>query len=229
MFRLLPYVIVLLLTAMSLRSFQIVDAIAEGGGLMSVVRKMGESARKKMQVTADPMIKSAVSRGTLADSSKEDEKMRCVSMLTMSDFNYGELDVLYKLRNRRVEMMRSYRWTDVKRASILAIEKDVNKKIDTLAEMQRQLERKIAEYNQISSAKLLKLTKMYENMKPKDAARVFDEMDSEVLAGIVLNMKEARLAAIVSEMEPSKAKGLSIVMTSESLKDIAQDIRRAGS
>jgi len=50
------------------------------------------------------------------------------------------------------------------------------------------------------------LVKIYENMKPKDAAPIFEQLDMDVLLDIVDRMKEAKVAPILAQMNPAKAK-----------------------
>ena len=42
-------------------------------------------------------------------------------------------------------------------------------------------------------------------MKPKDAARIFEELEMRVLLEVVARMKEAKLAPILALMNPQKA------------------------
>jgi flagellar motility protein MotE (MotC chaperone) len=50
-------------------------------------------------------------------------------------------------------------------------------------------------------------------MKPREAAKIFDELDMSMLVAIVTRMKEVRSAPIIASMNPSKAKELSIELT----------------
>ena len=50
--------------------------------------------------------------------------------------------------------------------------------------------------------------KVYETMKPRDAALIFNDMDMPVLLQIVDRMKEAKAAAILGSMLPDRARSL---------------------
>ena len=45
-----------------------------------------------------------------------------------------------------------------------------------------------------------------ENMKPRDAAAIFNDLDMPVLLSVVGRMKEARAAAVLAAMSPDKAR-----------------------
>jgi flagellar motility protein MotE (MotC chaperone) len=55
-------------------------------------------------------------------------------------------------------------------------------------------------------AELKSLVKMYENMKPKAAAKVFEEMDMDVLLDVVERMNERKMAPILALVTPTRAK-----------------------
>ena len=59
------------------------------------------------------------------------------------------------------------------------------------------------------------LVKVYENMKPKDAARIFEKLDMPVLLQVVERMKEQKLAAVLAEMDPGKAKSVTIELATQ--------------
>ena len=52
--------------------------------------------------------------------------------------------------------------------------------------------------------------KIYENMKPKDAARIFEQLEIDVLLLIAERMREARIAPILAKMSPAKAKAITV-------------------
>ena len=49
-------------------------------------------------------------------------------------------------------------------------------------------------------------------MKPKDAAKIFDELQMSVMILVAQQMKENKLAAIVAEMKPEKARDLTMAL-----------------
>ena len=70
-------------------------------------------------------------------------------------------------------------------------------------------------YDAQENAKFQSLVKIYENMKPREAAKIFDELDMPMLIQIVTRMKEIRVAPIIAAMNPSKAKELSIELSKQ--------------
>ena len=57
---------------------------------------------------------------------------------------------------------------------------------------------------------MLSLVKIYENMKPKDAARIFEDLELDTLLEVSERMKERKLAGIIAKMSPQKAREITI-------------------
>ena len=56
--------------------------------------------------------------------------------------------------------------------------------------------------------KIQKLVEMYEAMKPKDAARIFESLDMSILLQVVERMKERKVAPVLAAMQSLSAKQL---------------------
>ena len=52
--------------------------------------------------------------------------------------------------------------------------------------------------------------KVYESMQPKDAAKIFDDLQLGILMEVAVNMKESSLASVLAKMKPEKARELTI-------------------
>ena len=52
------------------------------------------------------------------------------------------------------------------------------------------------------------LVKVYEAMKPRDAATIFNDLEMPVLLQVVDRMKEAKAAPVLAAMQPDKARDL---------------------
>ncbi len=50
--------------------------------------------------------------------------------------------------------------------------------------------------------------KVYEGMKPRDAATIFNDLDMNVLLGVVDRMKDRKAAPVLAAMQPDKAREL---------------------
>ena len=55
---------------------------------------------------------------------------------------------------------------------------------------------------------------MYETMKPKDAARIFDRLSLPILLKVVRQMKPRKMADILAKMSPEAAERLTVAIAS---------------
>ncbi len=62
------------------------------------------------------------------------------------------------------------------------------------------------------AARIGQLVKVYEAMKPKDAAQVLERLEMSVLLPIALHMREVRLAPILAAMDPMKARAVTVAL-----------------
>jgi flagellar motility protein MotE (MotC chaperone) len=53
---------------------------------------------------------------------------------------------------------------------------------------------------------------MYETMKPKEAARVFDRLTHDVLVPVVLQMNPKKMAEVLAVMAPESAEKLTVAL-----------------
>ncbi|NOZ43246.1 MAG: hypothetical protein GXP02_08815 [Alphaproteobacteria bacterium] len=62
----------------------------------------------------------------------------------------------------------------------------------------------------MKKAQLDSLVKIYSAMKPRDAAKIFNDLDDKVLLAIVENMQERKMGPIMAKMNLDKAKKLTV-------------------
>ena len=122
------------------------------------------------------------------------------------DYTDEEVDVLQQLAKRREELDLRARQLDEREALIQAAEQRMDQKMAELKALQATVEDLLKTRSEQEEAELKSLVKMYENMKPKAAAKVFEEMDMDVLLDVVERMNERKVAPILALVTPTRAK-----------------------
>ena len=122
------------------------------------------------------------------------------------DYTDEEVDVLQQLAKRREELDLRARQLDEREALIQAAEQRMDQKMAELKALQATVEDLLKARSDQEEAELKSLVKMYENMKPKAAAKVFEEMDMDVLLDVVDRMNERKVAPILALVTPTRAK-----------------------
>ena len=132
-----------------------------------------------------------------------------------ADTSPAELDILKQLSDRREQLEKRAHDLDTREALVKITEQRVDQKIKELETLRVQLQSMVNTANETQQAQLDNLVKIYETMKPEDAARIFDSLDMPVLLGVVRHMKPAHSALIMAKMSPEKAKEVTIDLTKQ--------------
>lgn len=130
-------------------------------------------------------------------------------------FTKHQLDLLESLSARRKELDNWERNIRMKENVLRATELRIESKMVELRDLESRVKDLLASYNEKEDMKIKSLVKIYENMKPKDAARIFEELDMQVMLQVVNKMKEARVAPILANINPTLAKEITIQYAKE--------------
>jgi flagellar motility protein MotE (MotC chaperone) len=118
----------------------------------------------------------------------------------------GERTVLLELRRRRDELDARETAVTAREATLAAAELRLGARVGELQTLQKKLEDLEQARKQREDASWQGLVKLYETMKPRDAATIFNDLDMQVLLGVVDRMKDAKAATVLAAMQPDKAR-----------------------
>jgi flagellar motility protein MotE (MotC chaperone) len=94
------------------------------------------------------------------------------------------------------------------------------KRVDAKLQEVRAIEQRIgaAQTKQQADAeeRFASLVRVYETMKPKDAARIFEKLDLPVQVAVATRMKTAKMAPIMASMAPEAARTLTMELAQRS-------------
>ncbi len=121
-----------------------------------------------------------------------------------------ELELLQSLAKRRDELDSRERGLDEQVAMLAATEKRIADKLAELKQLQATIEGVVKQHDADQEGQLASLVKIYENMKPKDAAQIFENLEMEVLLDVVDRMKERKVAPVLALMNPEKAREVTL-------------------
>ena len=96
---------------------------------------------------------------------------------------------------------------------LAAAESRIDKKVEELKLLENTIQKLMKTHDDQQDIQMQSLVKIYENMKPKDAARIFEELDMATLLLVVEGMKERKLAPVMASMDPRKAKEVTVELT----------------
>lgn len=122
------------------------------------------------------------------------------------DTSPAQKALLERLQQRRQELEVRARDLELRENLIKEAEQRLEQRMNEL----RVLENPATAENPADSPKMKNLVIMYEGMKPKEAARIFEKLDTTVLVGIARAMKPVKLAEVLAVMNPDVAQRLTV-------------------
>ncbi len=108
----------------------------------------------------------------------------------------------------REALARQQEALQVRQVALEVAERRLRGLYDQLDGLRAEVDARLGELEARDEERLAGLVKLYEAMKPKKAALIFDELDFDVLAPLALDISERKLAPIVAAMEPRVARRL---------------------
>ena len=126
----------------------------------------------------------------------------------------AEVDVLSSLAKRRAELDTRTHELDMRQNVLSATEKRVDDKIAALKQMQAQITALLGQRDAAQEKQVASLVKTYSAMKPKDAARIFNGLNEDVLIPVAQDMKSDALAPILANMNAEAAQKLTVRLAS---------------
>jgi flagellar motility protein MotE (MotC chaperone) len=112
------------------------------------------------------------------------------------------------LRQRRQELDARDATLTARESVLAAAEQKLTARVAELQTLQQKLEALEKARKERDDASWQGLVKLYEAMKPREAATIFNDLDMPVLLQVVDRMKEAKAAPVLAAMQPDKARDL---------------------
>ena len=130
----------------------------------------------------------------------------------------SERAILERLQARRQELEARAREIDIRESLLKAAEKRAEGRVEELKAIESRITGASQQKADEEAARFKGIITMYEGMKPKDAAKVFDRLEMPVLFEIASQIAPRKMADILGLMSPEVAERLTVEMA-----------RRAGS
>ena len=130
----------------------------------------------------------------------------------------SERAILERLQSRRQELEARAREIDIRENLLKAAEKRIESRVEEMKVVESRITTATGQKAETDAARFKGIITMYEGMKPKDAAKVFDRLEMSVLFEIASQIAPRKMSDILGLMAPEAAERLTIEMA-----------RRAGS
>ena len=117
-----------------------------------------------------------------------------------------EMQVLQQLSARRQALDARAEELERRADLLRAGEARLDQKLREMQDVEAVLQGLLKTQGAQQEAQIRSLVKIYENMKPRDAARIFEELEMPTLLQVVERMSERKLAPVMADMNPAKAR-----------------------
>lgn len=122
----------------------------------------------------------------------------------------GERAVLERLQDRREEIERRARELDMRESLMKQAEKRIDAKLLEVKKTETKLKESTEAGEKSDKERFKSLVTMYENMKPKDAARILDRLDIQILVEVTSQIAPRKMSEILGQMSPQAAEKLTV-------------------
>ncbi len=143
-------------------------------------------------------------------SNEGKSESRSSSIVGTQEFSDSEIEILEKLTARRAALDKRGAELDLRDNLLKATETRVDEKIAQLKKIEATIQELLVKHDKQEADQLASLVKIYEKMKPKHAARIFNGLDMDILLNVASMMKESKMAEVLAAMQSDKANKLTV-------------------
>ena len=147
-----------------------------------------------------------------AEPSKPPEGLVTLPPEGQAPVSASERAILERLQSRRQELEARAREIDIRESLLKAAEKKAESRVEELKGIESKISTATEQKTEADNARFKGIITMYESMKPKDAAKVFDRLEMSVLYQIASQIAPRKMSDILGLMSPEAAERLTTEM-----------------
>jgi flagellar motility protein MotE (MotC chaperone) len=129
-----------------------------------------------------------------------------VDLAKEAGISAAEFRLLQTLQERRQTLDTRERDIVTRENLLATTDAKIQERMSALKAVEGNLQKLLGQVDDLESQRITSLVRVYEKMKPKDAAVVWEGLDTEVLLKIAQKMKEQPLSLILAKMSPERAR-----------------------
>jgi flagellar motility protein MotE (MotC chaperone) len=122
----------------------------------------------------------------------------------------GERAILERLGDRRQALEERNREVEMRESLLKAAQQRMDARASELKDLEARINATLKQRDEAETVRFKSLVTMYESMKAKDAARIFDRLDMRILVDVATQMNPRRLSDILAAMRSETAEKLTV-------------------
>jgi len=127
----------------------------------------------------------------------------------------SESELLGRLGERRDSLDAREKELEMRMALVEAAEKRLDERTATLKAIEAKINALVDQKKAAENEQFASIVAMYETMKAKEAATIFNQLDMPVLMRVARAMNPRKMAPVLARMDPMKAKSLTAGLATE--------------
>jgi flagellar motility protein MotE (MotC chaperone) len=146
---------------------------------------------------------------------KEDSSAEWKDSASDMEFSESRMELFNDLSARRQDIEGREKEVAMREALLKAAEQEIDQKYKELNTLKEEIKNLLKQQSAEEEKRIASLVKIYEGMKAKDAARIFDTLDMDVLIQVLGRMSERKSAPIIAAMSAERARSLTIMLAEQ--------------
>lgn len=189
--RLMPAVMVTVAAVLGLKAVAMAESVAE-------------------TVSAEGHEEAAATTAANQDAAAAPAAAQCAAptLAEMAGLSQAEVQVLQALGARREALDARGEQIETQDALMLAAEQRMTERLAELRQLESHVNDLLGQLDEAQEQRLASLVDVYQRMRAKDAAAVFDGLEDDVLVQVASRMRQANLAEVMGRMDPNRARAL---------------------
>ncbi len=218
--KIIPFILIVFTLAFSVRLSDVVTGV-QGLSSTAVAKEPEKEAEKKMANKTEKKQENG-NKEKMMDKEKSESEHKNMEAPKWKDASDSDIDIsgvkadMFKdLVVRRQKLDQREKDLIAKEALLKATDREMSRKIQELSKLKKEIESLLNKQTEEEEARISSLVKIYEGMKPKDAARIFDTLDLDVLVSVMSKMSERKVAPVLAAMSPERARTVTIMLAEQ--------------
>jgi len=135
--------------------------------------------------------------------------------LEAKPMSVAERAILERLQERRQELEQRARELDLRETVLQATEKKLEAREKELKGTEERINETLKKKDDADAARFKGIVTMYESMKAKDAAKIFDRLDIKLATEVASQINPRRMSDILAQMTPETAERLTVELANK--------------
>jgi flagellar motility protein MotE (MotC chaperone) len=131
----------------------------------------------------------------------------------------GERAILERLHSRRQELDARSRELEMRESLLKAAEKRLESQVIELKGVETRVNTTVQSRDKAELQRFKDIVTMYENMKAKDAARIFDRLDLRILTEVATQINPRKMSEVLALMSGEGAERLTVELAKRASTD----------